>query len=489
MTLKKTKFSNISWVLYVLTALVFSNLIFTRAAEYFYIDKAVGLIATVVLFGLCILFVLIGTSSARKRERENEEGRVLGKNSDKAITVITLVLSLLIIGAGVFLRIRYLEDSAYIKALADRSMIPFYPSELSGINGIAEMYYFSFLEFLFFVFGNFGVTVLILNIALTVLNAIIIYFALRSLLGRFAALASLAFFMLSPFSIKVSLENGPEIMAMIFASLTLLFIAEILPCDDVKIFPALFAGIFMGISIANDLSSVALLFCIVPMFIKQDKSDDKPYGAGKRFITLGVLIGTLVLGFLLALVIYSGMSEKTFSQTAVFVLKSATIFDNKISLFRDLDLISGAVMAVLLMIGIAAGFLRKKIDQGSYIFLVLFGALLLGCLGGSSFLDGCGAFVFVLLGAFTGQSIENLFMRNRFKVQEAPEEKEKPGRTLIAVKVTEAEAGPEEITAQKAYVPAESGTPLDNPLPVPEHKSRKTVDYDYYVSDNADYDV
>lgn len=35
----------------------------------------------------------------------------------------------------------------------------------------------------------------------------------------------------------------------------------------------------------------------------------------------------------------------------------------------------------------------------------------------------------------------------------------------------------------------EGSAPLENPLPVPKKKERGQVDYDYYVADNADYDI
>jgi len=504
MTLKKSKFSNISWILYVLTALVFSDLICTRVAGYFYLDKAVGLILTVILFGLSILFVLIGTMSKRKQESKEDVRRIYSAGTDRIFNVITLIVCLVFILAGVFFRIRYLNDQFFIQALADRSMVPFYPSELSGINGIAELYYYSFLEFLFFVFGNFGQTVLILNTVICVLNAVILYFAVKRLLGRCAAACCIGLFMLSPYSVNMTLNNGPELMALIFSSLSLLFIAEILPCDDLKIFPALFAGIFFGLSIANDLACVSLLLAIIPMFIRSyirgensGESKDIPYGAGKRAITLGVLLASTVVGGILALLIYSGMSGKTFGQTAVSVINSALVFDNKVTLSDNIDLISGFIITVLLMVGIAAGFIRKKIDQGSFIFLICVGAVAVNCLGGSSFLMGQGLFVFVLLSAFAGHSVDNLVLRNAyFEMKKNTEDDTEIERTAfdrrskdIPVKISEIKGGTSEVTASDTIKTPESGAPLDNPLPVPEHKAKKIVDYDYYVAENADYDI
>ncbi len=527
MSLKKTNLSNIIWFFFGITVLTFSYLIFARLADYFLIDKGVGLAFTAVLFGLSVLFVLLGTAKKRKSEKqEHAEPLVISEKSIKIFDIITFALLGLMILAGIFLRLKDLGNSGFLADVLENAQIPFYPTDRTLSGSVAGSYYFSFLEFLFFVFGNFGETVIILNTVLFALSTVLLFFGVKKILGNFATLAVTAFMTLSPFVVTANAYKGPELMALVFMSIAVLFVSEVLPGGTLKIAPSLFCGVFIGITIAIDFSCAAFLFVIPLLFIKEYSCTEKKENAVSRLISLAVFIVSLTLGYIFAILIYSGIMERGFAEAFSKVYNGVSLYSNPVHSFEHIDLISGALISVLLMIGIAAGFLRKKIDQGIVIAIIIIGVSGLSSLGLSGISDGCGMFTLALFSSMAGHTLDNLVLRNKTLPEKKNSEEEEfkrefpkdtvpfatnslaltiPGISHIKNDLTqrsgdESEAGfdikeegnnPDtegnETRANNDNI-ALPGTPLENPLPVPEHKSRKAVDYDYYVSENADYD-
>jgi hypothetical protein len=83
----------------------------------------------------------------------------------------------------------------------------------------------------------------------------------------------------------------------------------------------------------------------------------------------------------------------------------------------------------------------------------------------------------------------NLF--DMFIYKEVPAKPETIPEALeeIEIKDEEVEIKDEEVEIKDEEVETAPTAPLENPLPVPIKKERGQVDYDYYVADNADYDI
>ncbi|MBR1861616.1 MAG: hypothetical protein IJ796_07140 [Lachnospiraceae bacterium] len=469
MRVEKTKFSTAVWVLYGIAVLFFSANVFKRAFTGFLMPDYYGYIALAIVLGLTILLTALG----RKKGKTVNTG------------VITIILSVLFIAGGIFLRIRNLWDAGAVKALTDWSQIPFYPTELSGGAGISGSFFAALLEFVFFVFGNFGETIIIVNTVLSVVAAVCLFFASRRLGGNFSSAAVTGFFMLSPFSVEACRTGGAEILVLVFESIALLFVADFIMGERQKFVSALFTGVFIGVCVSMDITALSLLLCM-PMFficlgLTPKKENRLP--AGKLVGCFGILVISMVIGYAFSLFLFTGITNTDFFEVFTAFPDRFVLFGNNCPVDQNTDLISAFLLSVLLILGIPAGFFQKGKDPGSSIALIMTGALAAFTCGFSELIDAKGLYVFVLLAMLAGNTTDNLTYR------EVPVK-------VLNIKSTGSETTgvnkPENPVSESGEKEDKLGTgtvkKLDNPLPVPEHKSRDKVDYDYYVPENADYD-
>ena len=247
-----------------------------------------------------------------------------------------------------------------------------------------------------------------------------------------------------------------------------------------------------------------------------------------------------------------------------------------INFSHSADIVTGAIVSLLLMAGIPAGYLKRSARKEIILVITCFSLLAMCMLGLNTNGAAAGSIAFYLFVALAAASFSNTFVAEKKTVtedkkekndgglieeeisdEEEPEEEEAEEVTAEEVKVEEIEAEevkteekveeakaeeieteevkteekveeakaeeieieeveteeqeveevkPEEIKAEEPIEeetaeddieaePAETpefkpGAPLENPLPVPKkHESGNQPEYDYYVSENADYDI
>ncbi len=524
MDLKKTVFSNISWVLYSLVVLVFSFLAFTSAASGLHVDAGIGLLWAVLYSVLSVLAVcLITRKKRRSEEGESTVIHVIDKHVKRALAVSCHVLSGIFLAFGIYQRVRFLFVPDLISQIENGALIPFYPYENVVPDGVSEYIYYSLLEVLFFIFGNYAQIIIILNLVLTVLNVVILFIALKRLLGGFAAMSVTGFLCIPVQMVRTCLYQGHEYLSLVFMSLALLFLSEFLPFKKSVgrsvIIPVMLFGLFAGLYAATDTRGFGLMSALLCIFMKERSSGDSNERTGDHIADRVLVIIPAILvslaGYACGHLIYSQISGESYISSLFFVLTHFDVFGSKVLLSDHISPVIGLLLSALAVPGIIAGFLRKISDQGTVLALLLFGFAAADFAGLPGICRGMGLSVLILLAAASGHTVENLIMRNKCPglTEEEIAEIRKKKRNLAVpfsehipeakeddmnlFKRSKDNSMTEEQTVSSAnfddtVIPDKKtrpGEPLENPLPVPERKNvHSKMDYDYYVSDKADYD-
>jgi hypothetical protein len=473
MIVKKTNFSNLIWVLYSVMALAFGAVVFSNIAGSFYLDAGFGLLFVLALFVLCVAFEIIGTRERKDDEVVKASPMVLltEKQPSRVFNTVCYLLFGLSVILGSFLRLR---------------------------------------NIFFYGFENSDGSRLILGTVICILLSVAMFFGIKKSIGNIPAVFASVFIMISPYISNEDLLGGEEVISLVLMVLTYLFINEIFPSEDVKVPQSLFAGLFMGASIATDKSGAAFLL-VLPMFfipgreIKAGNSKyeiKESYQISFRIVNMFIWIFSGLVGFAATVFLYSMIAKVGYLDMVTTTVQNFGIMETRISVTRNIDLVSGGIIGAFLILGIPAGFLQKYKDPGVCTLLILLGNAILNMLGFSHIQYGKGIFAFILLAALAGASIENLLFRTEPTVipeQEEPEQEELIQEEPEQEELTqeEPEQGKIQDTNESENInkPVDLGVitgftvPLENPLPIPERKERKALDYDYEVPDDADYDI
>ena len=522
MELKKTKFGNIIWIIYGILTLLFSALIFTRTADYFHIDQGIGLLLTVV-FTLIMTGICFAAFSAKKHIEDNSSKRSSNSKGVKAFAYFMFVFLLLL---GVFCRFFIYNANAGASVL-----------------------------------GSFKFD-MILQVALGACA----FYLLKRISGYTAALIAEAVIMFSPTftGMNPNLEFNDYLIILLFA-LLVTFTTDLMVLREKEILPAIFGGFVFGFLLAYDISALAL----VPVLILYYAF--KPHYFVKK-ITLLLYIVLIFIGFAAGSFVISLLGSADFVSTLRDTVYERFSFSTGpvINFSHSADIVTGAIVSLLLMAGIPAGYLKRS-GRKEIILVVTCFSVLAMCLMGLDANDAAaGSIAFYLFVALAAASFSNTFVAEKKTVtdekkekddgglieeeisdEEVPQEAEEevkpeevqpeetktgevkaeeaiPEETTedtaeetqneaetveikadeetadeVKTEITESqEVKPEEVKPQEVKPveePAEKtaeepdfkpGAPLENPLPGPKkHEAGNQPEYDYYVSENADYDI
>lgn len=526
MELKKTKFGNIIWIIYGILTLLFSALIFTRTADYFHIDQGIGLLLTVV-FTLIMTGICFAAFSAKKHIEDNSSKRSSNSKGVKAFAYFMFVFLLLL---GVFCRFFIYNSNAGASVL-----------------------------------GSFKFD-MILQVALGACA----FYLLKRISGYTAALIAEAVIMFSPTftGMNPNLEFNDYLIILLFA-LLVTFTTDLMVLREKEILPAIFGGFVFGFLLAYDISALAL----VPVLILYYAF--KPHYFVKK-ITLLLYIVLIFIGFAAGSFVISLLGSADFVSTLRDTVYERFSFriGPVINFSHSADIVTGAIVSLLLMAGIPAGYLKRS-GRKEIILVVTCFSVLAMCLMGLDANDAAaGSIAFYLFVALAAASFSNTFVAEKKTVTD--EKKEKDDGGLIEEEISDEEVPqeaeevhpeetkteevkaeeikteevkaeeikPEETQAKEAIPeettedtaeetqneaetveikadeetadevkteitesqevkpveePAEKtaeepefkpGAPLENPLPGPKkHEPGNQPEYDYYVSENADYDI
>ncbi len=298
MSWKKNGFSCVTWFLYLLIAGTGLFCLVSAAGS------AVGLPvwAETGIFGAC--FPVAGLSvfllhrfapkydSSRKRIRR---------------TAAETLLVILLVAAGLFLRVRGIDsvagDSLYfdLASLESAKQIPQYA------HG-AVYFYLRLLHTVFFFFGNELLAAAWFQILAQTVAFLLLYFAARHLAGVFAALIMLGFCELSSYMVSSALTLSPDCLYLLFWAASLIWIVSIRgeELDPVEFVPV---GIFAALMGYVDVTGFLLLLLAFGVIFSERGGEGGKDGRKASFL---VCLGGTILFFFLFLFLDSILSKKSF---------------------------------------------------------------------------------------------------------------------------------------------------------------------------------
>lgn len=476
MSLKKNAVSYIMWMIILL---------FTGAAVSFLgmvtanmLNKDNYIIAAVfvaVFLGLLFLLYFLTGMIVRMRKPATPSAAMV-----KASPIIEAVAVFLFLTAGVIIRAYLLpmagEEAAYyeVSRVTDQSGIL-----VQSVQG-SVYYYCMLLHGLFLLVGNHWIAGIWLQIALQMIGAVLIYFAVKRLTDRWPAIFVLIFIMFAPSCIEAGITYSPQMMYFCIFALALLLVADYIHrSGEEETYPVLtwcytvLLGLVIGICSYIDITGCLLFLPVLclPMVNRV------PGRSILWFLRQLLIIGLAVGAFCLMLMIDSMLSGSSLLRVfnAWFVTYCSVSF--------SFETITGQIHAdlfiliVFICLGAFSFWRRKGEERFTPVVLLVVGMSALHFCGiTTDNMDGS-YLLYVLLSALAAVSLTELFHSESKTV-----EVQKPE---VKVEIVDLEERPRFI---------------ENPLPVPKKHIRKIMDYaitpedtkmdyDVQVADTDDYDI
>lgn len=506
MNFKKNWFSYCLWVLYAFSACVFflramSSLLENMPVENLYVRLAI----------VCIPFLLLSVLSAGFRYLVNAKGKTavseekkeaVNKNAWEVFAV------LLFLGLGLFLRIYFLESGSEEAAYFETARVG--NGVVTPIAHGAQYIYVLLLRGIFFLVGNHFAAGIILQIFLQMAAALVLYFAIRRLVGKTASFAMLFGMMFFPEMMKQGLMLSPKMLYLLLYGFVLLMIGRFVRRQkNKKVFlwhswiQAFVTGGCIGFLSYLDISGLTLLIPLTCSLFLFDGKEPVEKNRGSRYGTvfqwLTALAGFVLLGLLFFAVdaIQNGTSIGLVVETwcTLFSFKGFSIsslfsaLSGQRTMLTDILLV---LIAFLLLAGIPAFFVKRREEMQMPWFVLVFSVCILQAGSFYSRGMGCECLLWVWTLVLMGAGLQSLARQKDSAVRkEILENLQKEQTVETAERTVET---PSKNPQEKKI------NYIENPLPLPKKHEKKTMGYqrrvgtrqmkfDIEVPDDDDFDI
>ncbi len=290
MTLRKTKFSYVTNVIYALLASAVSIIAILDAAQGFGYTYMPGLIAfaVIILLGLIFKKLLSYTEMSDKFKAISEKGNVIG------IAVFTVLL----IASIAFRVFSYMWNGLGGTAYFELAKVT--GEQMAHIVHPCDDWYLSALHGIFFLFGNRIFVAAIFNITIQIIAVIFGFAAFRKMLGMIPALLFAGFWTISGFSVHEALTLSSRNLVFLLICITLFAISFAVPATRGKFISYLVSGILTAVCIYADVCGLALIpFLVGILFNAPDEEEEFSLRLRKMlFALISVIFGLVLLIFL-----------------------------------------------------------------------------------------------------------------------------------------------------------------------------------------------
>lgn len=349
--------------------------------------------------------------------------------------------------------------------------------------------------------GNQTFAVIILQLILLVCAAISMHFGVRRLAGPIAALAATAFLGFAPYMYAETCNLTPFLLILFFYGLALNCIGGIsysmtqsnnLIEQIAAVLCYVASGVLVGFCCYLDVSGITLLIILTGVICfgddihfqneeEQTKGDENSAKSRrlrifeKRFAQiLGSPVVVFVCTVLIAVFTFWRMHGTFAALSGQLAIYVPGRFQIPMTVEPAGGYGEGMLIAALLMIGVFSfWFSRSMGNRGRWLFSVV---LLAGmqCFGIASpeHFDAT-ALLYLLCVILAGCGLADLWAIKPEK-QEEPEE--------IQMAIIDMDAPEDAGVASEIHF-------IENPLPLPKKHTKKTMDYDYEVADDDDFDI
>lgn len=477
MNLKKNTISYIAWLFLLFftgATCAFLGLLLSQAVRINMFIVAIGLI-TAFLALVFLIYYLTGVILRHKVKKHNFWSLLNLTDTFEKILLVT------ILGIGLVIRILFLshagEDAAFyeVAKVTGESGIMIQP-----VQGIVY-FYCIILHGLFYIFGNKWIIGIWLQIVLQLCASVFLYYSIRNLISRVAALIGLGIVMFSPYSILSGVRYSPVILYFCMFSITLFLLSDYMKRsilnEENSIFMwcySVIVGIVIGLCCYGDISGVGLFILLLCLPKIQRESNGILWW--KRTATTAI---SAIIVFFLLIILDSILSNSTFLNI-IEALKILYKSEN-INLGQWTDEIDFGFILLIAVSCIGCFSFWRRTDGERftpYIFMIVFQSILIFTGITTKNMNGY-YFLFILLVILATVSITELFYKENIKDNDETKEMEK--EVLEGQEINKIEY-------------------IENPLPVPKKHIKKTMDYafvpedsmmkyDILVSEKDDFDI
>lgn len=473
MRLKKNVFSYVLWFLYTIMTgsglFCLVNIIGNRVGS----DRIFAL-----FIGAGIILVALGVSVLSKKflclclERDQQI-------NIKIFYVIYSLLIAVLVVAGFLLRqgelmaIKQIDPYMYFEQACVRTGSQIVPAA----HGIEDLY-IRLLRLLCIVFGNYEYICLQVQIVIQLMGGLVFCEAVRRMTGPVPALFMFVFFAISDLWIQeATIFSCTTLFFVIFSSVWLA-ISLWYKGKEHGIWSFMLLGAMSGILIYFDLTGIVVLVALLYAFAieagrEENQISDTVYLGllGLSGVIFAVAACVVVDGVFCGIKINHVVSAwfQVYCQTPGFTGLSGVFNDG-----------NGYVLVLLAvsMIGAVSFFLHKKSESMNLWVIVSVLLVVADCFGIVCKQPDVMCMLTLMVAVLAGIGVMNLYDGALEKLS-MMEEKDVMGKTI-------------EDIAENKYMAKEENDGiqfLENPLPLPKKHEKKVMDYDYYVSDDDDFDV
>lgn len=483
MTYRKTWTSYLLWALYTCAV----GVILADYAILFWQKKINAVIGygTIVFVFLVFAGVAGGYFLIRKALSEY-------KMSSRTMLLWEVFIALSIFFAGLLYRLHL-----YLQSAPDAVVMTqyYHAATLKAGAGVEPMVhgasylYTLCLSFVFSFLGNKAAAAVWLQILLQMLTIILSFFAVRKTVGQIPA--CVAMFMLAVSSVytsRIFVLTAESLFFLLYLMGFFIIGSYIrMYCGGesgmaAAIVGALLSGISIGVLTYLDAVSLTLLFFLPALFTGVRGQAKNVFSSIKISLSFFVLIlasGALSFMGMLALdAFYSGENVGQMAE-AWYVLYRSHITADYIFYQTDASITECFVLAVLAALYIMAFWNRRK-EQNASPWICLMFVLAPTPLTATGVLS-CQVYAVFIWSVLAGIGLQQSFVRESLKELQTEERSEV--MNIAEVK----EPAPEVLSEPKAESAPRF---LENPLPLPKKHEKRTMDYQYEVTeDKMEFDV
>ncbi|MDE7353025.1 MAG: hypothetical protein K2O06_08230 [Acetatifactor sp.] len=495
----KNVFGYLMWILYTLfTGVVLvclAGAACTGSGISIYAGGAAALIYLAALGGFVFLLRRLWTEE-------------LGKKKTSALPAAEALAAIVLLAVGLLLRFQGMEragqESIYFEAarIEAGQVIP------QAAHG-AVFFYLQVLRLVLAFLGNKFSVGVGLQIFLHLTASLLLYFVLRKLAGKMAAIVVLAFCMCAPYMVESSLVLSPT---MLFFLLFVLAAAVTVLCGQGRPVWYFFSGIMISIPVYLDVSGLLLLILAAGTAFSYEKKENSP---GRKAGSLLLCFLGAAAGFAGCVLADSCLSGKSFQGVAGawYRLYEPGAFRLPVTGGESGALYWEAlILAGLMAFGIFSFWINRQKERMS-IYAAGMCLVILGMCFGIFTEEMPGSLLlYLLMTLLAGIGLGGCFPEEGAwetpGIEEVPDARKTPGIEEVSgteevtgiEKMSYVQDTGEDVSALETAGEEKKVQFIDNPLPLPKKHQKRVLDYhledtgegeefDYFVDENDDFDI
>lgn len=487
MAFEKRMFSYIVWGLHGILACIGFAVILLKTLDATPLTNPYGQIGIV-----CLSFVLTACVFLLVRRIANRCG---GKGNSVRKAVAEAVVAVLLVAAGVTLRVLFLDKGMEEAAYFDMAQVN--GEAIPPLSYGAQYLYVRMLRALFYVVGNHFAAGVFLQITLQTVGALVFYLAVRRFSGASAGIVALAVLMFMPSASREALVYSPRMLYFLLFGIVLLMVGRMTARQKKDKFGwyGWLQTVLCGAAIAavTYLDGVGLLLFIPVFGLALAK------GRKRLFSQWGVVLVSFLAVLAVLFFADASLSGADFISVcrvwaASYVPQSPVLSD--LVFLREntvMELALLSVAAFVILLGLPGFFCSRK-EECQTPFMMLEIGLVLLCICRTDHVQvRYGYLMLAVFAAMAGAAARAVSAHG--ETGEAAEEKtvEESGVSQLPAAVAALSEAVDPPAAGKVKF-------IENPLPLPKKHVKKTMGYqreippeemhyDVEVDENDDFDL